>query len=93
NLQFVKEISSTNNLLPADLVSIFPNPASDYLQLDFGDQLPERLQLFSASGKLLSEELVDGSIKQLSIAHLPKGFYIVRSKIEEGWVVSRFVKQ
>jgi hypothetical protein len=54
---------------------IFPNPASDWLQINnFRNEA--RIQIFDLSGKLVLEKIITEN--QLNIGHLSKGFYYVQ---------------
>lgn len=62
---------------------LYPNPASDYIFIEYGQQLKEvELSLFDASGKeVLTEQL---NHQKLEVGHLPVGsyFYTLSSKKE-----------
>ncbi|MFP4489016.1 MAG: T9SS type A sorting domain-containing protein, partial [Bacteroidales bacterium] len=62
--------------------SLYPNPASDYLHIDFREELESRavLSIYNYAGnKVLSRKLPAGlSELRIDDLHLPEGIYIVR---------------
>ncbi|RYD97662.1 MAG: T9SS type A sorting domain-containing protein [Sphingobacteriales bacterium] len=66
--------------LPQDLnVSIFPNPASDYLYVALKDQTSNvTISIFSVQGKLIKTiKSEQGQSVQLNIRDIPEGLYLV----------------
>ncbi|MBK8699754.1 MAG: T9SS type A sorting domain-containing protein [Saprospiraceae bacterium] len=75
--------------------SIYPNPTSDKLNVNFngvkGQQLT--LDLLDADGKLVRKINVDTSTSQeLSVKDLPQGFYSLQFNIGEQTINRRFIK-
>ncbi|MDB4286258.1 T9SS type A sorting domain-containing protein [bacterium] len=62
------------------IISIFPNPTSEFLNIQIENPFEKgMLQLFDGLGKLIiSTELKDSH--SLNIAHLPKGVYLLKIK-------------
>ena len=56
---------------------MFPNPASETVQLQFSQPLEARIEVYNISGALLFSEEISGIHKNLSISHLSKGVYFV----------------
>ena len=66
-------------------ISVFPNPASDYFNLDFINKINGKteINLFNCNGKLISVlfkgELIKGKInKKFEIGEYEKGIYIIQ---------------
>ena len=78
-------------------LDIFPNPASDFVELKFGSGLSEvtRLEWLSLDGQLLGRtSLEQGSTNyQLSTAAFPSGVYLLRLVQGEAVAVKRVVVQ
>lgn len=71
--------------------SVYPNPASDHLNLILDGQV-QSVRIFSESGKEIVQWTQDN--KELDIALLNKGLYFVLVKMENGDLVSsRFLKE
>ena len=76
----IEVVTSASNLPSCD-VQIFPNPNSDFIQLNFKDCQTENLtiDLFNVEGrKVYSEELssVSGNL-EIAVNHLPTGTYVL----------------
>ncbi len=61
----------------ADLIQIFPNPATDYIQLSNSEQVT-RIAVINMVGRTIRifEAIVDQ--KQYRISDLPRGMYLVQ---------------
>jgi hypothetical protein len=68
----------------------YPNPANEFVTIDFGKPIDENLEIYDISGKLIQTIAVNGSNQvQVSISTFEQGIYIARTT--NGSV--RFVKQ
>lgn len=65
-----------NNI--ATSVSIYPNPATEILYFDFPENHPVNAQIYSANGKLITDEVVVQKNMPLTIGFLSKGVYFIR---------------
>lgn len=71
-------------------VSIFPNPAAEYLQLDLPGVDKCEVQIFSIDGRvIIKKEISDFKIE---INHLLPGLYILKASYYGKVLVSKFVK-
>jgi CubicO group peptidase (beta-lactamase class C family) len=65
--------------------SVHPNPAADVVRIVFSENVSGQVSLFSASGNLVLEEVVqDQKEVRLNISRLPKGFYTIAIKTMAG---------
>ncbi|GAB5558297.1 MAG: hypothetical protein SchgKO_25100 [Schleiferiaceae bacterium] len=81
-----KEISTE---LPR--VSIFPNPASEKIQLDYSGEL-NSYAIIDINGRTLSKNPFDGREYSISIEELPAGTYFLQLFKKDGlYAVERFV--
>lgn len=60
-------------------VSIIPNPSTGVFELKRESTIKENLQLYSASGILIKEVVLNNRREQINIEHLPPGTYFIRS--------------
>ncbi|MCZ4410739.1 T9SS type A sorting domain-containing protein [Cryomorphaceae bacterium 1068] len=59
-------------------LTLFPNPATDVLKIDAGNEVIDRISLFDISGKLITEKNKVNSPKTFfNINNLPSGLYVV----------------
>jgi hypothetical protein len=65
-------LAGNNNLL------IFPNPASDYVNVSATINL-QYIDIYSIDGQLLKHEFVDTNNAKIDVSNLPSGTYIIRS--------------
>jgi len=61
--------------------NIYPNPTKQFLTIEYNEQLPNHIQLFDLSGKLIQTFSLDKAKNKLvvSLANLNKGQYILKS--------------
>lgn len=77
-------------------VILYPNPTSNYIQIDIGNQLEDKTYywtIMNSLGQTLSNGKVDNKKTQIDVSSLPYGnycFYIHSSKHEYGTI--KFVK-
>jgi len=78
-----------------DFTSIFPNPTSDFIQINIPYLNPEELsgELFSSNGQLIaSYERLPLNNERLDLRTLPKGVYFIRISFKEHSIVRKIVK-
>ncbi|TVT41937.1 T9SS type A sorting domain-containing protein [Hymenobacter setariae] len=88
-------IAATTSSLTADVdatLSLFPNPASSYLQLELssGAEL-QTVQVLDARGAAATARY-DAATKQLDVSGLAAGLYLVRASDGQHLFVQRFAK-
>lgn len=75
-------------------IALFPNPANDVLNVhlpELGDNL--RIQIFSLTGQLMSENLIDAQNAQteLNVRTLPNGIYLLTIKGNKSIQTKKFI--
>ncbi|OFZ26269.1 MAG: hypothetical protein A3D92_12565 [Bacteroidetes bacterium RIFCSPHIGHO2_02_FULL_44_7] len=79
--------------LSGELLSLYPNPATNEIHLSLVEFASYRVEIYSTLGTHVKSFKFDGSEQTLNIADLPKGSYVV-SVQHDGWAIRRqFVKQ
>jgi len=83
------------NELKKAVISLYPNPANDYVVVGLDNVTAERVVITDLSGRIVLQETVaTGSEKvQLSISNLPKGLYFVTVKAKEHSQTLKFFRQ
>ncbi|MEI6433849.1 MAG: T9SS type A sorting domain-containing protein [Bacteroidota bacterium] len=76
------------NDISAPAVSVFPNPASDQINIICGDQI-QKITLLDISGK----EVYSGVEKNINISKLQTGIYFIRTVTGKGVSTIRFIKE
>lgn len=70
-------------------VSIFPNPASDFVKLKFsGIQQELKYEFITLSGQIILEGSVSSDNAMIDVKHLPRGSYILRFRKDEAILFS-----
>ena len=83
-------VTNTNEVeLPTGAVTVFPNPANTYVNLDFDleEQTSGRLVVFNTKGQVIINRTLDNVMSeriQLETAGLPSGTYLIRVDTELG---------
>ncbi len=71
-------------------INIYPNPASDYINVRTQDKIGS-IEIYDVSGKLVLKD-VSGS-NQVSVSSLPNGTYLLTAKIKDRFINKKFVKK
>ena len=77
-MDVVSSVETIDNLA----VSVFPNPVSDFLQINVDGEITE-INIFNMLGQLVKRELVSPGQTIFDVAQLTQGTYIVRVKTDE----------
>ncbi len=86
DLDLYPMVNATNLPTPdwAREVRIYPNPATEQVNLEIPGLKPTQLELLSAEGKLIAS--FEPTAQTLDVSRLPAGLYFVRIVIAEDWV-------
>ena len=81
-------IDAVEDILDSELLSIYPNPAADVLNIELLDNNSrmQQLSLFNAQGQLVADKKLDvafGKI-QMDVDALPTGVYLVQVRTDKG---------
>ncbi len=78
-------------------LEIFPNPATDYINVNFSNNEPNKkaqLVILDVQGRLVHEQTIDGQGNQsiqVDVANLARGAYFVKIKIRHQVVSGQFI--
>ncbi len=78
--------------LPITPFSIYPNPVSQTLHLNFGEIEVHSLELINLNGRILSQAIVSEQFHELDVTALKSGLYLLRIFSTQGSFLARFVK-
>ena len=96
---FPEEIpTSRKEELPGNAIAVFPNPATDVLQVEVAKDLKLlTLQVLNPLGQIVARialaSLRDQQSPSLDISQLPVGWYIIQGETHEGMWYGKFLKQ
>ena len=74
------------------LVNMSPNPANQFISLDFSRELPKNIKVYNIKTELVSQEINISNHYKLDLDNYVSGVYIVYMEFENVIVVKRFVK-
>ncbi|MFK7807517.1 MAG: T9SS type A sorting domain-containing protein [Saprospiraceae bacterium] len=81
----VQTTTSTNNILPAGSIQIYPNPAKDRIQVNTKNMNLENIRLFDLSGKLVRS----ATESTLNVGSVHSGLYLLKVQTSEGIYVEK----
>ncbi|MBR9831326.1 T9SS type A sorting domain-containing protein [bacterium] len=84
---FTFTVGLTKNTALENKVSIYPNPASNFVQI-YTDLQVTNLRVLSLNGQLISESM---NTKKIDVENLKPGLYVLRITATEGTVTKRLV--
>jgi hypothetical protein len=74
--------------------TLFPNPATDLLQLKTADLKVSNVIITDISGRIIAKKIVTPAEEiKLDIATLPRGMYFLKIDTDKGMATSKFIKQ
>ena len=76
-----------------DILTIFPNPASDHITLKFSQDTNATIKIYNLLGELKYNSIMSSPETTIDIADLAKGVYIVEVVIEKNIMREKFIKQ
>lgn len=82
-------LSTPDNKL--NRLKIFPNPASDKINIYFGQNKIDSFTIYSISGQKVLE--VNSQTNSINVSALPKGMYFMEVSTSEGKIMKKFIKK
>ena len=74
-------------------VNLYPNPSSDQLTFDNGEQIIQEIKIYDVIGKEIKHILVNDTKITLNISELHKGVYLCEIKTVKKTVSKKFIKE
>jgi hypothetical protein len=71
-------LSSSNQVIANHLIRVFPNPATDFIQIESKNWINDIIQIFNVNGQLLKTLPFNHSIIQIDVQDLPSGTYFIK---------------
>lgn len=77
--------TKAEELIAEDQLSIFPNPANDFIRVSVDESLhPEYLEVYNTLGQRMIYSDMTQSEQNLDVSRLTQGLYVLKVKTEEG---------
>jgi hypothetical protein len=70
--------------------NIYPNPADEFIKIDFSPNESYRVSIFNSIGQILYDQLIYSTESTIPIA-LKKGFYLVRVNNRDQSMVKKLI--
>ena len=73
-------------------VSIYPNPAKEYLFIDLPGENQARIEIISISGQIVHTEFISKKA-QIEVSTLPEGIYFLKIMSKNQVIVEKIIVQ
>ena len=87
---FLSDTNDVSNEV-TQVIHIFPNPADNYISLDYQDLNIEKVTLFNAAGQVL--QVFENAVTNISLEGLHNGLYILQIQTSGGTGIKKFMLQ
>ncbi|MFM7022145.1 MAG: DUF4465 domain-containing protein [Flavobacteriales bacterium] len=87
------EQSAVNEHAGFGAVKLYPNPANDLINLDFGKNISAFITVFDATGKMVYSESMNASKSTIDLAGFNSGVYMVSVTSDDFIASNIFIKQ
>jgi hypothetical protein len=95
NFRFAREKSTTptTDIIFVDNTSIYPNLASDYVNINSDKGKIKGIQVFDLAGRIIhTDNTINSENYQINVSDFPNGQYIMRIVTDHGFSTERFFK-
>ena len=75
----------------SDQINVYPNPATDLLQINTNDLKVQEMSLFNALGQQVIHRPLNGRVHDINVSALQAGVYLLHVQSEEGLAIKRIV--
>jgi len=83
--------TGTDEYFVSEQVSVFPNPASSFVNVNAGDLMMEDLLLYDVTGKLILQQAVNSLTAKINVKHLAEGTYLMKVHTPDGVANKRII--
>lgn len=73
-------------------ITIYPNPAKDYIKIEGLDAIQLQIEIYDVLGRLLLRQVAAFENNSVCIKDLPKGLMIIKFNTDKGVFVKKFLK-
>ena len=92
-LVLFKVCSSIDNVELSNSLTIYPNPASDFVNIDNHSNIDiQSIEILGVDGQLI-RRFNDGQVSRINVSELPAGVYYIRIETNEGIAVKKLLKK
>lgn len=91
-IKFTSPYLNVENTNQIDADILYPNPATDKVNLQLENNAPAQVRIYTVTGNLVLQQNLTSSNPVISITELPAGFYMVHIRQGETLKLSKLVK-
>jgi hypothetical protein len=85
--------SLSSNVFESEVLTLYPNPSSSFLNLNAGKILINKIEIFDIQSRSINSKVVlNESFVTINTSELPNGVYFVKIFSGESFVVKKFIK-
>lgn len=77
----------------ADLLTVYPNPTSRWLTLEWMGTSSYSVSLFDLQGRQLIPQQIQGISTELDLSPFPAGLYLLKAQFEDGILIRKIIKE
>lgn len=85
--------ASLTELNQAEKIALFPNPANEFITIDYPHLLNSSIQVYNTLGERIINTILSEEKQKLDISNLDNGTYFVKIRTQNGILTSKFVVQ
>jgi hypothetical protein len=85
----VSGYTGLQNISGTKLTALYPNPSSNFLNVQYESDVPGTLILIGLQGQIVKEETLYSGLQSFNISELPSGVYIAMIQSAEGIITNK----
>lgn len=89
----IQHPTSTSNLSISKEVSIFPNPATNTINIKGVSTYPTSVTITSINGSVISTQTINSAVEVVNIASLNNGLYLIHIANDKQTITEKLIKQ
>jgi len=89
----ISNILANTNFQLQNQVSLYPNPASTFVNIKLEDISASKATILDINGRILQFVIINDNNKTIDISNLDTGIYFIQITTDKGIVSKKFVKQ
>lgn len=93
NLTTTPIITDVKDITTSLQVNIFPNPTTDWSQIECQDKAQGIITVFDLQGKVIESQVINNGKSNLNLSFLPKGIYLLKIARDNQSFTQKIVKQ
>jgi hypothetical protein len=76
-------LTGINDITGSQIFTVFPNPASDFVEIRSTDDCKGEIQVLNDKGQLILTQQMQGKVNRISMRGLVKGMYFIKIQADE----------